>query len=258
MGILNTTPDSFYAGSRVAAVDEAVRRAEHMLADGAAILDVGGYSTRPGAAEVSEAEETARVAPVVEAVVQRFPQAVVSVDTFRASVADAALQAGAQMVNDVSGGADARMFETVARWQVPYVLMHSRGTPQTMTQLTQYTDLLGEIAVFFLEKLQQIRRAGIKDVILDVGFGFAKTIDQNYHLLNNLADFQIIGLPLLVGISRKSMIHKRLGITAEEAMNGTTVLNTLALTKGASILRVHDVKAAVEAVALYSLTKGKP
>jgi dihydropteroate synthase len=254
MGILNATPDSFFAGSRVVAVDEALRQAEQMLADGAAILDVGGYSTRPGAAEVSEADETARVVPVVRAIAHRFPGAIVSVDTFRASVAEAALQAGAHMVNDVSGGTDARMLETVARWQVPYVLMHSRGTPQTMTQLTQYTDLLGEITVFFLEKLQQIRLAGIKDVVLDVGFGFAKTIDQNYHLLNNLADFRIIGLPLLVGISRKSMIYKRLGITADEALNGTTVLNTLALTKGASILRVHDVKAAAEAVKLYELT----
>ncbi len=253
MGILNTTPDSFYAESRVAAVDTALAQAEQMLADGAAMLDVGGYSTRPGAAEVSEGEEMARIVPMIEAITKHFPGAIVSVDTFRASVAEAAVQAGAVMVNDVSGGTDEQMFETIARLQVPYILMHSRGTPQTMTQLTHYDDMLHEILTFFIDRLQQIRKAGIKDVVLDTGFGFAKTIDQNYYLLKNLDYFRVLELPILVGISRKSMIYKRLNTSPEEALNGTTVLNTLALTKGAQLLRVHDVKEAVECTKLYNL-----
>lgn len=253
MGILNTTPDSFYAESRVAAVDTALAQAEQMLADGAAILDVGGYSTRPGAAEVSEGEEMARIVPVIEAITKHFPGAIVSVDTFRASVAEAAVQAGAVMVNDVSGGTDEQMFETVARLQVPYILMHSRGTPQTMTQLTHYDDMLREILTFFIDRLQHIRKADIKDVVLDAGFGFAKTIDQNYYLLKNLDYFRVLELPMLVGISRKSMIYKRLNTSPTEALNGTTVLNILALTKGAQLLRVHDVKEAVECIKLYNL-----
>ncbi len=252
MGIVNATPDSFFAGSRVG-VDSALGQVEKMLTEGATLIDVGGYSTRPGAAEVTETEELARIIPVIEGIMQHFPEAIVSVDTFRARVAEAAVQAGAVMVNDVSGGEDEYMFDTVARLQVPYILMHSRGTPQTMTQLTQYVDILQDILTFFITRLQQIRKAGIPDVILDVGFGFAKTIDQNYYLLNHLSDFKVLELPLLVGVSRKSMIHKRLNIKAEEAMNGTTVLNTLALTKGAQILRVHDVKEAVECIKLYKL-----
>ena len=253
MGILNTTPDSFYQGSRVSATEAAVAQAGKMLAEGAAILDVGGYSTRPGAEEVSEAEEMHRVVPVIESLKQQFPAAILSVDTFRASVAEAAVNAGALMVNDISGGADGRMFETVARLQVPYVLMHSRGTPKTMAQLTQYNDLLSEILNFFMVKLHTAHKSGIKDVVMDVGFGFAKTIEQNYFLLRNLDYFRMLGLPMLVGLSRKSSIYKKLGITADEALNGTTVLNTLALAKGAAILRVHDVKEAVETVKLYQL-----
>ncbi|MDJ1494595.1 dihydropteroate synthase [Cytophagaceae bacterium DM2B3-1] len=253
MGIINSTPDSFYANSRMSSTDAALHRAERMLADGATILDIGGYSTRPGAAEVEEQEEADRVAPVIEAIVKHFPEAIVSVDTFRASVAETAVRAGAVMVNDVSGGADERMFETVSRLDVPYILMHSKGTPQTMTQLTQYTDMLSEMLTFFITRLHMIRKSGIKDVILDVGFGFAKTIEQNYFLLKNLEHFHILELPMLVGISRKSMIYKRLNITPEESLNGTTVLNTLALSKGAQLLRVHDVKEAVDSVKLYNL-----
>ncbi|MDJ1505053.1 dihydropteroate synthase [Xanthocytophaga agilis] len=253
MGIINSTPDSFYANSRMSSTDAALHQAERMLADGATILDIGGYSTRPGAAEVEEQEEADRVAPVIEAIVKHFPEAIVSVDTFRASVAEAAVRAGAVMVNDVSGGADERMFETVSRLDVPYILMHSKGTPQTMTQLTHYTDMLSEMLTFFITRLHMIRKSGIKDVILDVGFGFAKTIEQNYFLLKNLEHFHILELPMLVGISRKSMIYKRLNITPEESLNGTTVLNTLALSKGAQLLRVHDVKEAVDSVKLYNL-----
>jgi len=253
MGILNTTPDSFYTGSRVATLDNALRQTERMLTDGAAILDVGGYSTRPGADEVSEAIETDRVVPVIEAIMQHFPAAIISVDTFRPSVAEAAVQAGALMVNDVSGGGDENMFDTVARLQVPYILMHSRGTPQTMKQLTQYDDILREILDFFIARIQQLHKCGIKDVVIDPGFGFAKTIDQNYYLLKNLDYFRVLDLPILVGVSRKSMIYKRLNSTPAAALNGTTVLNTLALGKGASILRVHDVKEAVESVKLYTL-----
>ena len=253
MGILNATPDSFYEGSRVSAMEAAVAQAGKMLADGAAMLDVGGYSTRPGADDVSEAEEIRRVVPVIESILQQFPGATVSVDTFRASVAEAAINAGALMVNDVSGGADGQMFETVARLQVPYVLMHSRGTPQTMAQLTQYNDLLSDMLKFFMVKLHTAHKSGIKDVVMDVGFGFAKTIEQNYFLLRNLDYFRVLELPMLVGLSRKSSIYKKLGITADGALNGTTVLNTLALTKGAAILRVHDVKEAVETVKLHQL-----
>lgn len=253
MGILNATPDSFYEGSRVSAMEAAVAQAGKMLADGAAMLDVGGYSTRPGADDVSEAEEIRRVVPVIESILQQFPGATVSVDTFRASVAEAAVNAGALMVNDVSGGADGQMFETVARLQVPYVLMHSRGTPQTMAQLTQYNDLLSDMLKFFMVKLHTAHKSGIKDVVMDVGFGFAKTIEQNYFLLRNLDYFRVLELPMLVGLSRKSSIYKKLGITADGALNGTTVLNTLALTKGAAILRVHDVKEAVETVKLHQL-----
>ncbi len=252
MGIVNTTPDSFYAGSRVQTLDTALRQAEKMLSEGATILDVGGYSTRPGAAQVAEEEEKERIVPVVEAIVQHFPQVIVSVDTFRARVAEAAVLAGARLVNDVSGGTDPEMIETVAQLQVPYVLMHSRGTPQTMTQLTQYTDLLRELLDFFVRKLEMLRQSGIKDVVIDPGFGFAKTIEQNFYLLQNLAYFQVLELPLLVGLSRKSTIYKTLHITSEDALNGTTVLNTIALARGASILRVHDVKQAIECIQLHT------
>jgi dihydropteroate synthase len=254
MGILNVTSDSFYEGSRTASVDTALDRARQMIAEGATILDIGGYSSRPGAADIEQQEELDRVLPVIEAIVQHFPEACISIDTFRAEVARQAVEAGACMINDIAGGSmDAQMFETVARLQVPYVLMHMRGTPQTMKSLTEYGDILKEMIDFFGQKVYRLRQLHIKDIILDVGFGFAKTIDQNYFLLSNLDVFTILGLPLLAGLSRKSLIYKKLDIPVSSSLNGTTVLNTLALTKGASILRVHDVKEAVETVKLFSL-----
>ncbi len=257
MGILNVTPDSFYAGSRVAHLDEVVRRAGEMLEHGATFLDVGGYSTRPGAADISPEEELGRVVPAVEAVRKAFPAALVSVDTFRAAVARAAVAAGAGMVNDISGGTlDAEMFPTVAALQIPYVLMHLRGTPQTMTSYTQYEDLPREIFGYFVRKVFALRQLGVKDIVLDLGFGFAKTPDQNFQLLRHWDYFKPLGLPVLAGLSRKSMIYKKLGIPVAEALNGTTVLNTIALTKGAAILRVHDVKEAMQAVKLYQLYRG--
>jgi dihydropteroate synthase len=254
MGILNTTPDSFYEGSRAGSVENAVDRAGHMIAEGATILDVGGYSSRPGAADISEQEELDRVLPVIEVIIKNFPQAYVSIDTFRAGVARQAVERGACMVNDISGGSlDAQMFETVARLQVPYILMHMRGTPRTMKSQTDYGDILKEMVDYFQKKVYQLRQLDIKDIILDVGFGFAKTIEQNYFLLRNLEVFNILGLPVLAGLSRKSLIYKKLNIPVTGALNGTTVLNTLALSKGAAILRVHDVKEAVETVKLFNL-----
>ncbi len=257
MGILNVTPDSFYAGSRVAHLDEVVRRAGEMLEHGATFLDVGGYSTRPGAEDISLEEELGRVVPAVETVLKAFPEALVSVDTFRSGVARAAVEAGAGLVNDISGGTlDGEMFSTVAALQIPYVLMHLRGTPQTMTSYTQYEDLPGEIFEYFVQKVFALRQLGVKDIVLDLGFGFAKTPDQNYQLLRQWDIFKPLGLPMLAGLSRKSMIYKKLRIPVAEALNGTTVLNTIALMKGAAILRVHDVKEAVQAVRLYGLYRG--
>ncbi len=249
MGIVNVTPDSFYDGGRhhTAAADHAAR----LLEEGADLLDIGAYSSRPGAAEVSEQEELDRLLPVVEQVNRRFPAVPVSVDTFRASVAAAAVTAGAGVVNDISGGMlDPDMFATVARLDVPFILMHMRGTPATMQQLTDYPDMMAEICTYFGERMQQLRDLGVKDIILDPGFGFAKTIGQNYELLRRLDELHMFGLPLLGALSRKSMIYKTLGITAEQALNGTTVLHTMMLMKGVRILRVHDVKEAREAITL--------
>jgi len=251
MGILNLTTDSFYGGSRLDSTEAAVERAGTMLDAGAAFLDLGGYSTRPGAAEVSPAEEADRVLPALEAIGAAFPDARLSIDTFRASVARQAVEAGAVMVNDVAGGTlDAEMFATVAALDVPYVLMHLRGTPQTMQQYTRYQDLVPDVLFELQQQLSLLRALGHKDVIVDPGFGFAKTPAQNFQLLNQLDAFQAFEAPLLVGLSRKSTIWRTLNITPEEALNGTTVLNTVALLKGASILRVHDVREAVEAVEL--------
>jgi dihydropteroate synthase len=260
MGILNITPDSFYDGGRFLSVDQAVTKCGEMLEEGAEMIDVGGYSTRPGAIDVSEQEELDRVIPVIEKIVQHFPETIISIDTFRSSVAKLAVSAGASMVNDVSGGnLDGNMFPTVASLGVPYILMHSRGTPQTMASLTQYNNLLTDIAFDLSKKLNQLHSLGVKDIIIDPGFGFAKTIDQNFELLGNLGYFRILEKPLLIGLSRKSMIWKTLAINSKEALNGTTTLNTIALIKGASILRVHDVKEAVECVKLVSRTlQGQP
>lgn len=250
MGILNATPDSFHAGSRVT-VDEALRVAERMLEEGAAILDIGGMSTRPGSEEVPEEEELKRVLSVIEAVHQRFPQALLSVDTWRASVAREAVAAGACMVNDIGAGLlDGAMLGTVAQLGVPYVAMHMQGTPRTMQQAPHYTDVVAEVTRFLSERLAAAHRAGIADVVLDPGFGFGKTTDHNYALFRGMPRLHALGAPLLVGISRKRLINEVLGTTPAEALNGTTVLNTLALQQGAAILRVHDVREAAEAVRL--------
>lgn len=255
MGILNITPDSFFAGSRVpagGALEQAlIDRAGQMLQDGASFLDIGGYSTRPGAPDISPSEEADRVLPAIEAIRRHWPEALLSVDTFRAEVARQAVEAGACMVNDVAGGTlDLQMFETVAALQVPYVLMHMRGTPQTMQSMATYTNVVTEVIDELAIQLARLRALGQLDVLLDPGFGFAKTPAHNFALLHRLEAFRVFDEPLLIGLSRKSTIWRTLGITADEALNGTTVLNTVALQKGASILRVHDVREAVEAVTL--------
>ena len=256
MGILNITPDSFYAGSRFSDPQTALQQAAEMAAAGATLVDVGGHSTRPGADAVSETEELDRVLPVVALIREQLPQLIISIDTFRASVARQAVAAGAQIINDISGGnLDSTMFQTVADLDVPYVLMHSRGTPQTMQQLTHYDNLVVDIIFELQQKIAQLRALHVKDVIVDLGFGFAKTAAQNFELLGQLEAFRVLDCPLLVGVSRKSMIWRTLNIKSEAALNGTTVLNTLALLKGASLLRVHDVKEAVEAVKLLAQTK---
>ncbi|RYE13406.1 MAG: dihydropteroate synthase [Sphingobacteriales bacterium] len=252
MGIINLTPDSFYAGSRKPAVADALQQAEKMLADGATFLDLGAYSSRPGAIDISIQEETDRLLPVVEAIATNFTEAVISVDTFRAGVAEAAVKAGAHIINDISGGQlDADMFATVARLRVPYILMHMKGTPQTMTQLAEYDDVFAEVFDYFVSKYNQLKQLGINDVIIDPGFGFAKKQEHSYGLMNRLQDFDMLELPVLAGISRKRMIYGLLDIKPEHALNATTALNTIALTKGAIILRVHDVKEAVEAVNIW-------
>ncbi|HEY9045557.1 MAG TPA: dihydropteroate synthase [Ohtaekwangia sp.] len=251
MGILNITPDSFYSGSRYISEAEILTQAEKMIQEGATFIDVGGYSTRPGAAEITTEEELKRVTVAIRAISRNFPETFISIDTFRSEVARAAVTEGACMINDVSGGTlDAAMFETVARLKVPYILMHMRGTPQTMTQETAYNNLLKDIIDFFHQKIHVLHQLGISDIIIDPGFGFAKTVEQNFELLHNLNHFKILGKPILAGLSRKSMIWRTLSTTPEEALNGTTSLNTIALLKGAGILRVHDVRAAVEAVTL--------
>lgn len=250
MGILNITPDSFFSGSRIP-IEKTVDTAAKMLAEGAMFLDIGGYSTRPGAAEISPTEEADRVLPALEAILGAFPEALISVDTFRASVARQAVGSGAAIVNDVAGGRlDPAMFETVASLGVPYILMHMRGTPQTMQSMTHYNNLTLDVIDELGIRLAELRAFGQKDIILDPGFGFAKTPSQNFQLLNKLDQFSFFEEPILVGLSRKTTVWKTLNITTDQALNGTTVLNTIALLKGASILRVHDVREAIEAVQL--------
>ncbi len=250
MGILNATPDSFHAGSRVDA-QAAVDRAGRMLEDGAAMIDVGGMSSRPGAEAVSEQAELDRLLPVVTAIRKAFPEAVLSVDSYRSRVAREAVHAGALVVNDISAGLlDADMLSTVAGLKVPYILMHMQGMPATMQDAPTYTDVRGEVLYHLSLRMQAANAAGIADVIIDPGFGFGKEVQHNYALLAGLASFTVLEVPLLVGLSRKRMICAPLGITANEALNGSTVLHTIALLKGASILRVHDVRPAVETIAL--------
>ena len=252
MGILNVTPDSFYAGSRME-TEEAVRgRVRQIIAEGGSMIDVGAYSSRPGAADVSAEEEMERLRRGMSIVREEAPEIPVSVDTFRADVAKMAVEElGVDIINDISGGElDKEMFKTVAKLGVPYILMHMKGTPQTMQQAPHYDDLMKEVMLYFAEKVQQLRDLGQKDIVLDPGYGFAKTIDHNYELLRHQEMLEVFELPLLVGVSRKSMIYRFLGTSPEEALNGTSVLNTIALQKGANILRMHDVKEAVEVVRL--------
>lgn len=252
MGILNVTPDSFYAGSRMKTEEAVRRRVRQIIAEGGSMIDVGAYSSRPGAADVSAGEEMERLRRGMRIVREEAPEIPVSVDTFRADVAKMAVEElGVDIINDISGGElDKEMFKTVAKLGVPYILMHMKGTPQTMQQAPHYEDLMKEVMLYFAEKVQQLRDLGQKDIVLDPGYGFAKTIDHNYELLKHQEMLEVFELPLLVGVSRKSMIYRFLGSSPEEALNGTTVLNTLALQKGANILRVHDVKEAVEVVRL--------
>ncbi len=253
MGIINVTPDSFFSGSRKVAVDDVLKSAEKMLEEGATFLDIGGYSSRPGAKDVSIDEELDRVIKPISGIMKRFPEAIISIDTFRSEVAKAAVDAGASIVNDISAGhLDAGMLSAVAEMCVPFIAMHMRGTPQTMNGLTNYDDLLVEVMKYFSSTLNDCNQLGIKDVIIDPGFGFAKTAEQSFDLLKKLDHFHYLDRPVLVGVSRKSMIYRTLNLTAEEALNGTSVLNTVALFKGAAILRVHDVKEAVETVKLVN------
>lgn len=251
MGILNITPDSFFGESRNATVEAAVEKAERLLHEGAKIIDIGGYSSRPGAQDVSPQQEADRVLPLIEAIAKKFPDAYISVDTFRGSVAKQGIHAGAHIINDISGYAlDEEMLDVVASLQVPYILMHMKGTPQLMQDAPFYQNVTLEVASYFVKKLAELSALGVKDIILDPGFGFAKTLQHNYKLLQEMDDLHLFGLPLLVGFSRKSMIQKVLNVKATEALNGTTVLNTIALLKGAKILRVHDVAAAKECISL--------
>lgn len=256
MGILNVTPDSFYAESRVRNKQMLMDRVQGMLDDGATIIDVGGFSTRPFALEISEKEELSRLSDALEIIRSQFPHAVISVDTFRSSVADELIRNfGVDMINDISGGTmDPKMDELIAYHQIPYVLMHIKGNVQTMHQLKSYQNLMHEIALFFAKRIQRLSELGVCDIILDPGFGFSKSIEQNYTVLHHLSHFNMFEKPLLVGLSRKSMLYKPLNTDPEHALAATIAANTLALTAGASILRVHDVKEAVHAIAVYQQT----
>lgn len=253
MGILNITPDSFHDGGKFDGLDAALKQAEKMLLEGATIIDIGGQSTRPGAEIVSEDEELVRVLPIIEGIRKSFPEAILSIDTFNANVATKAVAAGANIVNDISAGdEDPQMFEAISKLKVPYILIHKQGTPKTMQQNPCYENVLVEVFDYLTRKTTELRRLGVADLIIDPGFGFGKTVEHNYTLLAHLKEFKLLDFPILVGVSRKSMINKVLGISSEDALNGTIILNTMALMNGASILRVHDVKEAVEAVALFN------
>jgi dihydropteroate synthase len=259
MGIINATPDSFYSRDLLSGTESIISNVQKMIEDGADIIDIGGQSTKPGSKRISEQEEIDRVLPLVTQLVARFPQIIISVDTFYSKVAKAAVDAGALIINDVSAGnIDKNMLSTVAALNVPYVCMHMKGTPENMQLNPEYDNILEEVLQFFEQKLQACKSAGIEDVIIDPGFGFGKTVEQNFTLLRNLSVLSLTGKPILVGLSRKSMINKTLGITANDALNGTSVLNTLALQNGASILRVHDVLEAKQAITLFDAYKKAP
>jgi dihydropteroate synthase len=254
MGILNITPDSFYKGSRFVKDEDVLKAATAMMEEGADIIDVGGYSSRPGAADISVEEEGSRVLKAIKMIGREFPKAILSVDTFRSDVAkEAVLECGAHIINDISGGeGDSRMFAVVEKLNVPYILMHMKGNPLSMQDNPVYDDIVADILKWFSERILKLRSAGVKDIIIDPGLGFGKTVDHNFEILRRLGDFSVAGLPLMVGVSRKSMIWKTLRISADEALNGTTALNTIALVNGADILRVHDVKEAFQTIRLVN------
>ena len=253
MGIINVTPDSFYSRSRSTNQKEILLKVEGMLQDGATIIDIGGYSSRPGAENITQKEEINRIAPVLESVRKSFPDAIFSLDTFRSEIAAFGLEAGMDIINDISGfSIDPKLPEVIAKYKVPYILMHMRGTPQTMNKNTNYDNIFKEMVFYFTEKIRTLQEKGVTDIIIDPGFGFSKTMEQNYFILNNLQHFQLLNKPILAGLSRKSMIYKKLGVTAEESLNGTIALNTLALSKGAKLLRVHDVKEAFELIKIMA------
>jgi dihydropteroate synthase len=250
---LNVTPNSFYDGGRYKDNSEMLTKVGKMLNEGATFIDVGAYSSKPSAEYVTEEEELQRILPIINLILEYYPETLISVDTFRSEVAKVCIENGAAMINDISAGnLDENMLATIAKYNVPYIMMHMRGTPETMQMMTSYDDIVKEILFYFSEKVAKARSFGSNDLIIDPGFGFAKTLDQNYEVLQKMELFECLDLPLLVGFSRKSMIYKTLQTTADEALNGTTVLNTVALTKGAKILRVHDVKEAVETVTLFN------
>ena len=256
MGILNVTPNSFYDGGKHKEINSIIHQVDKMLSEGADFIDIGAYSSKPSAEFVSEEEEIKRLVHIIKELVETFPTIILSVDTFRANVAKASVENGVAMVNDISAGLlDDKMLETVADLKVPYIMMHMRGNPQTMQSLTDYNDIVKEMIFYFSERIQKARSFGISDIVIDPGFGFAKTLEQNYEVLHKMELFSMLELPLLAGISRKSMIYKVLEKTPQEALNGTSVLNTIALQKGAKILRVHDVKEAVECIKLVSKLK---
>jgi len=253
MGILNITPNSFFDGGKYSNEEEIVAQVQKMLSEGATFIDIGAYSSKPNAEYVSVEEEIARIAPVVDLLVQQFPNILISIDTFRSEVAEVCIQKGAALINDISAGKlDDAMLGVIAKYKVPYSMMHMKGTPQTMQTLAQYDDMVKEVLLYFSERIVAARILGINDLIVDTGFGFAKTLEQNYELLQKMELFQQLELPILVGISRKSMIYKKLNNKAQESLNGTTALNSFSLLKGANILRVHDVKEAVECVTLFN------
>ena len=256
MGILNVTPNSFYDGGKHKEINSIIHQVDKMLSEGADFIDIGAYSSKPSAEFVSEEEEIKRLVPIVKSLVETFPNIILSVDTFRAQVAKASVEHGVAMVNDIAAGLlDDKMLEIVAELKVPYIMMHMRGNPQTMQSLTDYNDIVKEMIFYFSERIQKARSFGISDIVIDPGFGFAKTVEQNYEVLHKMELFEILELPILVGVSRKSMIYKVLENSPQEALNGTSVLNTIALQKGAKILRVHDVKEAVECIKLVSKLK---
>lgn len=259
MGILNLTPDSFFDGGKYGSDKAVLSQVEKMLSDGAKVIDIGGMSSRPGARLIDIQEELGRILAPIGSIVKEFPDTIISIDTVRAAVAEQAVEAGASIINDISAGKlDPNFYETVAKLAVPYILMHMKGKPESMQHQPTYEDISLEILDFFIKEVGKLRELGIKDIILDPGFGFGKTIPHNYQLLNKLPIFQILDLPLLVGISRKSMIYKVLATTPKEALNGTSVLNLIALQQGAKILRVHDVKEAIETIKLYQILKQNP